>query len=125
MTIHARSAIPRNQQQNILTQEVIRIMKNCSQDLPWEMKAKHLEDLSLRMQFSGHGKKMRRAVINSGLSAFKKMEENQTKGITPIHRTRQWKRKERENKEDKERDLVPKRRIRKHNLYPSHTKWGT
>ena len=96
MTIHARSAIPRNQQRNILTQEVIRIMKNCSQELPWETKAKHLEDLSLRMQFSGHDKEMRKAAINSGLSAYKTMEENQAKGTTPLHRTRQWKRKERE-----------------------------
>ena len=98
MTIHARSAIPHNQQRNILTQEVIRILKNCSQELSWEIKAKHLEDLSLRMQFSGHNKRMRQAVINSGLSAYRKMEENQKKGITPLHRNRQWKREEREKK---------------------------
>ena len=98
MNIHARSAILHNQQRNILTQEVIRIMKNCSQELPWETKAKHLEDLSLRMQFSGHDKRMRKAVIKSGLSAYRKMEENQKKGTTPLHRTRQWKREERERK---------------------------
>ena len=57
MTIHARSALPHNQKRNILTQEVIRILKNCSQELPWEIKAKHIEDLSVRMQFSGHNKK--------------------------------------------------------------------
>ena len=96
MTIHARSAIPHKQQQNILTQEVIRILKNCSQALPWETKVKHLEDLSLRMQYSGHNKQMRKTVVNSGLSAYRKMEENQAKGITPLHRKRQWKSKERE-----------------------------
>ena len=96
MTIHARSAIPHKQQKNILAQEVIRIMKNCSQALPWEEKAKHLEELSMRMQYSGHNKRMRKTVINSGLSAYKKMEENQAMGNTPLHRTREWKRKERE-----------------------------
>ena len=50
----------------------------------------------MRMQYSGQNKRMRKTVINSGLSAYRKMEENQAKGDTPLHRTRQWKRKERE-----------------------------
>ena len=40
---------------------------------------------------------MRKTVVNSGLSAYRKMEENQAKGITPLHRKRQWKSIEREN----------------------------
>ena len=54
MTVHERSAIPTNQKRNILTQEVIRILKNCSQELPWEVKVEHLEHLSLRLQYSGY-----------------------------------------------------------------------
>ena len=65
MTIHARSAIPHKQQKNIFTKEVIRIMKNCSQALPWEEKAKHLEELSMRMQYSGHNKRIRKTVIKT------------------------------------------------------------
>ena len=96
MTIHARSALPHNQKRNILTQEVIRILKNCSQELPWTTKAQHLEDLSLRMQFSGHDKKMRKEVIKSGIKAFRTMQENDKAGTVPLHRPREWQRKRRE-----------------------------
>jgi len=96
MTIHARSALPHNQKRNILTQEVIRILKNCSQALPWDTKAKHLEDLAQRMQFSGHDKKFRKEVIKSGLKAYRKMEDEHKAGRTPLHRPRGWYRQERE-----------------------------
>ena len=96
MTIHARSALPHNQKRNILTQEVIRILKNCSQSLPWETKAQHLEELSLRMQFSGFDKKMRKEVIKSGIKAYRTMEANDKAGTIPLHRPREWQRKSRE-----------------------------
>ena len=98
MTIHARSALPHNQKRNILTQEVIRILKNCSQYLPWETKAQHLEELSLRMQFSGFDKKMRKEVIKSGIKAYRSLEANDKDGTIPLHRPREWQRKEREKK---------------------------
>ena len=107
MTIHARSALPHNQKRNILTQEVIRILKNCSQELPWEIKAKHIEDLSVRMQFSGHNKKMRKEVIKSGIKAFRTMEANDKAGTTPLHRPREWQRNAREKM----------KRIKKENWY--------
>ena len=83
MTIHARSAIHHNQQKNILTQGVIRIMKNLSQTLTWEEKAKHLEDLSMRMQYSGNNKGIRKTVFyavcsghNKGIWPQRKNEKN-------------------------------------------------
>merc|ERR1711860_15486 len=76
MTVHARSAIPENQKRNIITQEVIRILKNCSRELSWEIKVKHLEQLSLRLQYSGYYMKFRREVIDSGVKAYRKMIEN-------------------------------------------------
>ena len=96
MTVHERSAIPANQKRNILTQEVIRILKNCSQELPWEVKVEHLEHLSLRLQYSGYDMKFRREIIDSGIKAYRQMEENDRQGRIPLHRTREWKRNERE-----------------------------
>lgn len=79
MTVHARSAIPINMKRNILTQEVIRILKNCSYNLQWKIKAEHLEAFSMRTQFSGYSSKFRKEVIKSGLKAYKLMEKKMTK----------------------------------------------
>ena len=104
MTVHARSAIPTSQKRNILTQEVIRILKNCSQELPWQVKADHLEHLSLRLQYSGYDKKFRREVINSGIKAYRQMEENDKQGKIPLHRNREWKKNERERQKRKKKE---------------------
>ena len=96
MTVHARSAIPMSQKRNIMTQEVIRILKNCSQELPWETKAAHLEQFSLRMQYSEYDTKFRKEVIESGIKAFRNMEKNDREGLTPLHRTREWRKNDRE-----------------------------
>ena len=96
MVLHARSANPWRDKRNILTQEVIRILKNCSLSLPWEKKKKHIEDLCLRMQFSGYDKKFRAEVVKSGIQAYNTMRTNDERKITPLHRPRKWRRKERE-----------------------------
>ena len=111
MTVHARSAIPENQKRNIITQEVIRILKNCSRELPWEIKVKHLEQLSLRLQYSGYDMKFRREVIDSGVKAYRKMIENDKQNVIPLYRTREWKRNNRENEKNKERRMVQERRL--------------
>ena len=104
MTVHARSAIPMQQKRNIMTQEVIRILKNCSQDLPWEIKAAHLEQFSLRMQYSGYDVKFRRQVIKSGIKAYRKMEKNDKEGYIPLHRTREWRKNDREKSKALKKD---------------------
>ena len=63
-----------------------------------EKKAEHLETFSMRMQFSGYNSKFRKEIIKSGLKAYKQMEKNDKEGIIPLHRSREWKRKERERK---------------------------
>ena len=104
MKIHQRSAIPYRDKMNILTQEVIRTLKNCSRELPWEEKAKQLEETSLMMQFSGYNATFRKAVIQSGLKAYRKMEERDRRGITPLHRPREWKKTEREKIKRKKKE---------------------
>ena len=96
MVLHARSANPWREKRNILTQEVIRILKNCSLNLPWERKKKHIEDFCLRMQFSGYDKKFRAEVVKSGIQAYNTMRINDEKKITPLHRPRKWRQQERE-----------------------------
>ena len=40
--------------------------------------------------------KFRREIIDSGIKAYRQMEENDRQGRIPLHRTREWKRNERE-----------------------------
>jgi hypothetical protein len=41
----ARSAMPSRTKRASLTQEAVRILRNCSVDIPWERKAEFLSDL--------------------------------------------------------------------------------
>ena len=93
--IHARSAVPTHTKRTILTQEVIRILKNCSKRLPWKDVCSHVETFCSRMQFSGHSITMRAQVVRSAMTAYKRAREKDEEGVEPMHRTRDWKKGER------------------------------
>ena len=48
------SAMPEHMKRTTLSQEVIRILRNCHPDLPWEEKLEHLNALTERMRDSGY-----------------------------------------------------------------------
>ena len=93
--IHARSAVPWKDKRTILTQEILRVLRNCSRRLPWEEVCTHVETYCSRMQFSGYDKRFRTQVVQSALSAYDKMLEKDAKGEEPLYRPRDWKRVER------------------------------
>ena len=97
--VHARSAIPKKNIRTILTQEVVRVLRNCSRLLPWEVVCKHVREYSARMQYSGHSKTMRKQVVKSALNAYDRMIEKEERGEEPLYRPRDWKKNKRlENK---------------------------
>ena len=100
--LNQRSALPWNTKRTVLTQEALRILLNCSRELPWELKAKHLSKYSARMQFSGYEKKFRAEIIRSALNAYEKLRRAETDGERPLYRPKTWKTLERE-KERKEK----------------------
>ena len=55
LTMLAMSAMPSKMKRTVLTQEVVRIRRNISLELPWETTVKHLNDFSQRMRASGYG----------------------------------------------------------------------
>ena len=57
--IHRNSALPDTVKRTVLSQEALRRLLNCSRDLPWNEKAKHLTEFSLRLHFSGYDKRFR------------------------------------------------------------------
>ena len=58
-----KSAMPMKIKRTTLTQEVIRILRNCRLEMPWEDKAEMLTDLSRRMKLSGYPEKFREEVV--------------------------------------------------------------
>ena len=93
--LNARSAAPWTMKRTVLTQEVLRVLLNCSPDLEWEVKKQHIENMVARMQFSGYNKKFRSEVVDSAMKAFYSIQRKAHSGERPIHRPRTWKAEER------------------------------
>ena len=94
--INARSAMSWRVKRTVLTQEALRIMLNCSRDLPWQITSNHLSKFSARMQFSGYNHKFRVEVIRSALNAYNKLRNQETNGERPLYRPKSWNSQERE-----------------------------
>ena len=80
----------------VLAQEALRILLNCSRDLPWDVKAAHLTTLSARMQFSGYPKQFGYHAVASGVKAYNTLREEEERGKRPLYRPREYKRAERD-----------------------------
>ena len=105
--LNERSALPWSTKRTVLTQEALRILLNCSRELPWEAKSKHLSRFTARMQFSGYEKKFRAEVIKSALNAYDKLRRAEVEGERPLYRPKTWRTLEREKE----------RREKKNNWY--------
>ena len=88
--ISARSAVPWQAKRTILTQEILRVLRNCSRLLPWSEVCAHVETYLARMQYSGYSKRFRTEVVRSALHAFDRMLEKDKDGEVPLYRPRGW-----------------------------------
>ena len=70
MVINAKSAFSWRQKQTVLTQELLRVLLNCSPYIPWERVITHANTMVLRMQYSRYSKKFRHEVVNAALQAY-------------------------------------------------------
>ena len=93
--IDERSAMPTKDKRTVLTQDLLRVIMRCSPDLPWHRKKRHIEEYSLRMQFSGYSEGFRREIVRSAIKAYQKIKRQVRKGKRPLYRTKEWKKKER------------------------------
>ena len=87
--INARSALPWSCKRTILTQEVLRILLNCSRELPWEVVVAHVNHMMLRLQYSGYDQKFRKEVVRSALAAYNRLVELDANGEKPLYRPRE------------------------------------
>ena len=107
--INARSTLPWKNKRTILVQETLRVLRNCSRDLPWEVTSGHITTMMARMQYSGYDQKFRYDVVTTALAAYKKMKEREENGETPMYRPKEWMRPERNKlKESKKKTWYKK-----------------
>ena len=103
--ISARSAMTSaSVKRTVLSQAVLRVLLNCSQLLPWANVVGKVEEMVLRMQYSGYNKEFRYEVVDSAVKAYRARQEAELKGERPMHRLKGWRKGEREAEKSGKRD---------------------
>ena len=92
------SAMPMKVKRNSLAQEGIRRLRNCSRDLPWEIKADILSEFSHKLMLSGYDEKFRLDIIQSAITGFERQCQRADNGGTPLYRPRSYQQTERRKK---------------------------
>ena len=92
--IHRQSAMSIKSKRTILTQQCLRIMLNCSEELGENIKNEHLTYFMARMQASGYDHRFRLEVLKSAKKAYMKLKEREDRGGV-MHRPRNLQRNER------------------------------
>ena len=98
--INARSALPWNSKRTILTQEVLRILLNCSRELPWATVISHVNHMMLRLQYSGYDQKFRAELVRSALKAYNCLIELDASDEQPLYRRKVERAEERRGKRE-------------------------
>ena len=94
--IHAKSALSWQQKRTVLTQEILRVILNCSEDISWEVIVQHVNKMVLRLQFSGYTQKFRYEVVKAALKAYDDIKCKVSSGERPLYRPYDWNRQERD-----------------------------
>ena len=103
--INARSALPWNSKRTIRTQEVLRILLNCSRELPWATIISHVNNMMLRLQYSGqYDQRFIAEVVRSALKAYNRLLELDASGEQPLYRPREWRQLERAQERRRKRE---------------------
>ena len=87
--IDARSAVTWKAKRTILTQEILRVLRNRSKHLQWKEVCAHGENYCAKLQYLGYNKKFMTEVVRSGLCAYDKTREKDESGEEPMYRPRE------------------------------------
>ena len=102
--VHCDSALPENVKRTVLSQEGLRRLLNCSRQIPWDEKAKHLTEFSKQLQFSGYNKSFRFHTIASSIKAYNTLRTREDDGERPLYRPRSWNESERREEKTKKKN---------------------
>ena len=87
---------------------VVRVLLNCSPELPWANVREKAEQMVLPLQYSRYDQKFRNEVVDSALKAYKARQEAEMKGERPMHRPKGWKKDEQAEKSRKKESWYKK-----------------
>ena len=93
--ILASSALSFKKKRTILTQEGLRRLRNTKRELGPQIQTKYLNLFMLSLMKSGYSQKFRQEILDSVLKAYQKMVEDDTTGVKPMYRNREWNAEER------------------------------
>ena len=99
----ASSAMADKQKRVCLTQEVVRASRNCSRNLPVEVRIRALTELSLRLKDSGYSAAFRFEVITAGMTAYERQVKKDETGACPLYRPKGYLAEERRKKKEMEK----------------------
>ena len=107
--IHRNAALSIKNKRTILTQECIRVIRNCHNLIGEQKRAEHLTYYMKRLQVAGYDKSFRAQILRTALAATNKMRADEREGKRPMYRARTWRRAERrKEKQLKARDWYKK-----------------
>ena len=103
--MHAESAISPSCKKSVHTQEVLRRLFNSSKKLDWKTEiAPVISDYMSRMMEAGYPERYRKDTLCRGLRIYDKMVEDDTNGIRPLYRPKDFdianRRKEKQKKKN-------------------------
>ena len=78
--MNSNSAHPNSMKRNVLVNEALRILRNCSSELEWEQVVPHLNYFVRRMQYSGYPIEERYKVIKKAIDKYEEKENNREEG---------------------------------------------
>ena len=90
--IHREAALSLKDKRMILTQECIRVIRNCHELAGQQRLTDHLSYYMARMQAMGYDKSFRIQVLKSAFAAHEKMREEEESGGRTMYRSRNWRR---------------------------------
>lgn len=101
--VNKSSALPISAKMNILTADLVRVMRNVSNYCQEGEREKHIQQFIHRMQFSGYSHADRVAVYKKARLRFEKMVQESKNGDTPLYRGKAYQRMSREKEKNNKR----------------------
>ena len=102
--IDESSAMSWQMKKSVLVSDGVRRLLRCNINTPWPELKHHLQKYCWKMSNSGYPINQIKFIINQTLSKYNKMIINHENGIAPLHRDREWKKKERDEAKEKNKE---------------------
>ena len=97
LALRANTAYSEGQLKATLIQEILRRLRNCSPEISWEDKGKHLTEFALSLQASGYSEETRRKVFDIAVRRYVGEWEKHMRGEKDMYRSREVREEQQES----------------------------